>query len=73
MGSAFKNKGVQLLLDGVEDYLPCPTDVVNSALDIARDEEKVRLQALGLGRCWWCIGVALGLYVDIYWRSYARW
>src|SRR5690606_24081261 len=26
-GSAFKNKGVQLLLDGVIDYLPSPLDV----------------------------------------------
>ncbi|NEO72011.1 elongation factor G [Moorena sp. SIO3H5] len=26
-GSAFKNKGVQLLLDGVIDYLPAPIDV----------------------------------------------
>ncbi len=26
-GSAFKNKGVQLILNAVIDYLPCPTDV----------------------------------------------
>ena len=32
MGSAYKNKGVQLLLDGVTDYLPSPGQVQNSAL-----------------------------------------
>ncbi len=26
-GSAFKNKGIQLILNAVIDYLPCPTDV----------------------------------------------
>ncbi|MFP9072358.1 elongation factor G, partial [Enterococcus faecalis] len=26
VGSAFKNKGVQLVLDAVLDYLPAPTD-----------------------------------------------
>jgi len=26
-GSSFKNKGVQLLLNAIVDYLPCPTDV----------------------------------------------
>ena len=26
-GSAFRNKGVQLLLDGIVDYLPSPLDI----------------------------------------------
>ena len=29
-GSAFKNKGVQPLLDAVIDYMPSPTDVATS-------------------------------------------
>lgn len=41
MGSAFKNKGVQLLLDGVRAYLPAPTEVKNEALDQSKGEEKV--------------------------------
>ncbi|PJZ78556.1 elongation factor G [Leptospira neocaledonica] len=43
MGSAFKNKGVQKLLDGVLDYLASPVDVVNSALDVKNESEKVVL------------------------------
>jgi len=39
IGSAYKNKGIQALLDAVDMYLPCPTDVENFALDL-RDEEK---------------------------------
>ena len=43
MGSAFKNKGVQLLLDGVSDYLPSPAEVKNIALDVKNDEAEVAL------------------------------
>ena len=39
LGSAYKNKGVQLLLDAVNILLPCPTDVVSMALDL-KDGEK---------------------------------
>jgi len=40
VGSAYKNKGVQLLLDSVERYLPCPTDVSNMALDLKNEEKE---------------------------------
>jgi elongation factor G len=44
MGSAYKNKAVQKLLDGVVDYLPDPTEVVNEGHDLTKDEEKVVLE-----------------------------
>src|SRR3954470_14870263 len=43
MGSAYKNKGVQLLLKGVNMYLPNPTEVQNIAHDQDKGEEKVIL------------------------------
>jgi len=42
-GSAFKNKGVQPLLDAVIDYLPAPTDVAAiKGVKVDSDEEIVR-------------------------------
>ncbi len=41
MGSAYKNKGVQLLLDAVTAYLPCPTDVENIALNLDENEAEM--------------------------------
>ncbi|HET98419.1 MAG TPA: elongation factor G [Desulfurivibrio alkaliphilus] len=43
MGSAYKNRGVQALLDGVTYYLPNPTEVDNFALDLDNNEAEVRV------------------------------
>ncbi|MHB8811428.1 MAG: GTP-binding protein, partial [Desulfobulbaceae bacterium] len=43
IGSAYKNKGVQKLLDAVNDYLPCPTEVENTALDLDKGEAEIKV------------------------------
>ena len=39
-GSAYKNKGVQPLLDAVLRYLPDPTEIANTALDLEDGEKE---------------------------------
>ncbi len=43
MGSAIKNKGVQLVLDAVDDFLPSPLEKNTSAYDQKNNEEKITL------------------------------
>jgi len=43
LGSAYKNKGVQPMLDAVTNYLPAPKDIKNTALDLKKDEQEISL------------------------------
>lgn len=45
MGSAYKNKGVQPLLDAIIRLLPCPSDIKNEALDMANNEKPITLSS----------------------------
>ncbi|MCL2012773.1 MAG: elongation factor G [Cystobacterineae bacterium] len=43
-GSAYKNKGVQLVLNAVTHYLPNPTEIVNHGHDQKNNEAKIVLE-----------------------------
>lgn len=45
VGTAKRNKGIQLMLDGVGMFLPNPTEKKNMALDLDNNEEKIQLQS----------------------------
>ncbi len=45
VGSAYKNKGVQLLLNGVVDFLPDPSEVKNIALDLDDNEKPQQVRS----------------------------
>ncbi len=45
VGSAYKNRGVQTLLDGVVSYLPAPYEKTNVALDLDNAEAEIALTA----------------------------
>ncbi len=43
VGSAYKNKGVQPLLDAIITYMPAPEDAQNTAIDLDNDQSQVTL------------------------------
>ena len=45
IGSAYKNKGVQLLLDAITAYMPTPMDIENIALDLDDEEKEMVLSS----------------------------
>ncbi|RLF05541.1 MAG: elongation factor G, partial [Thermoprotei archaeon] len=45
IGSAYKNIGVQPLLDAVNYYLPAPDDITNTAIDMEKDESLAELSS----------------------------
>ncbi len=45
MGSAYKNKGIQPLLDAVVNLMPCPSDVQNEAVEIDNGERAAVLSS----------------------------
>jgi elongation factor G len=47
MGSAYRNKGIQTLLDAVVHYLPNPAEVENFAIDLESEDQKIPLEPKG--------------------------
>ncbi len=45
VGSAYKNKGIQPLLNALIDYLAAPGDIENKALDLNNNEEEITLNS----------------------------
>ncbi|CCF57737.1 hypothetical protein KAFR_0D00900 [Kazachstania africana CBS 2517] len=43
LGSALANTGIQHVLDAIIDYLPDPSEVLNTAFDVSKEESKVNL------------------------------
>ncbi|MAE73319.1 MAG: hypothetical protein CL675_04440 [Bdellovibrionaceae bacterium] len=44
LGSAYKNKGVQPLLDNIRRYLPAPAEIDNLGLDLDSDEKEIMMK-----------------------------
>jgi elongation factor G len=63
LGSAYKNRGVQPLLDSVVRYLPNPTEVVNKAVRLDEDETEFEVPSDPNGPM---IGLAFKLEVSPY-------